>query len=110
MQLAALPGENLTQLLSVEAERLRPQVRELRVATFGREQPRSATALLARLGEDELAPVGEREPEHRRLRRLRPGSVIPQPAGAHQVDPEDELAVLGGEEEVLAAPPGTRER
>ena len=61
-----------------------------------------APLLRAGLGEHELAAVLEAEPEHRRLRRLRPGREVAQPPGAHQVDAQDELAVLGGEEQVLA--------
>ena len=55
----------------VDVERVRPEVRELRLERVGREQPDAGALLLARLGEDELAAVREAEPERRRLRALR---------------------------------------
>ena len=102
MELAPLAAEDLAEPLGAEAERLGPEVRELRLEPLRREQPDAGALLLARLGEHQLAAVREREPEHRRLRRLRPGRVVAQPPGAHQVHAEDELAVLGREEQVLA--------
>jgi hypothetical protein len=65
--------------------------------------------LRAALGEDQLAAVLEAEPERRRLRPLRPGLEEADATGAHQVDVQDELAVVRGEEEVLATPPSSRE-
>ena len=63
-----------------------------------------ARFFLPGLGEDELAAVREAEPEHRRLRALGARGEVAEPPGAHQVHAQDELAVLGREEQVLAAP------
>ena len=81
---------------------------ELGFERVRRQQPHARALLLAGFGQHELAAVREHEPEHRRLRGLRAGRVIAQPAGAHQVDAEHELAVDGREEEVLA--PAARPR
>ena len=105
VELPPLAAEDLGEPLRAEAERVRAEVGELRLEPLGREQPDARAPLLARLGEHELAAVGEREAEHRRLRRLRAGRVVAEPAGAHQVDAEHELAVGGREEQVLAAAP-----
>ena len=50
--------------------------------------------------------VGEPEAERRRLRALLAGAEVAKAAGGHQVDEQDELAVLGREEEPLRAPLG----
>ena len=54
-------------------------------------------------------PPEKREPEHRALRPFRSRLQVADPARAHQVHAQDELAVLGREEQVLRAPLGTRE-
>ena len=110
MELAALAREDLREALRTEAERVRAEMRELGLEALRREEPDARALLLAGLGEHELAAVREREPEHRRLRCLRPGCVVAQPAGAHQVDAENELTVRRREEEVLAAAACARER
>jgi hypothetical protein len=65
--------------------------------------------LRAALGEDQLAAVLQPQPEGRCLRPLRAGLEETDAAGAHQMDVEDELTVVGGEEEVLAAAARARE-
>ncbi len=47
-------GEDLAQALRAEAERLRAEVRELRLGRLGREQPDAGALLRAGLGEHEL--------------------------------------------------------
>src|SRR5207302_6560081 len=86
-----------------DAERVGPEVPDLRLRSLGREQP-DAGALSPRvLGEHEPRAAGELERERRCLRALLAGLQELQPAGGHQVDDEDELAVLGREEQALAA-------
>src|SRR5581483_4228314 len=104
VQLTPLAGQDAGKLAGGEPERVWTEVRELRLERGGGEEPDAGALPLARLREHELASVLEREPEHRRLRPLGPGSEVAQPPSAHQVHPQDELAVLGGEDEVLAAP------
>ena len=87
-----------------QIERLQEAVaRELGFRLRGGLEPDARPLLRATLGEDELA-VLEAEPERRCLRALRAGREEPDPASAHQVNPELELPVLGGEEEPLATP------
>ncbi len=69
-----------------------------------RHEPDAGAFLLAGLGEDELAAPAEPDAEHRRLRPLRAGLEVAQPARAHEVNPEDEIVALDGEQEVLPAP------
>ena len=107
VELAPLAAEDAAERFRPEAERVRAEVSELRLERRGREQPDSGAPLLAGFGQHELAAVLEGEAEHGRLRRLRPGRVVPEPARAHQVHPEHELAVLGREEQVLPTPAGT---
>ena len=110
MKLAALAAEDLAKPLCAEPECVGAEVGELGLEPFRGEQPHAGPPFLSSFGEDELAAVGEREPEHRRLRRLRAGRVVAQPPGAHQVHAEDELAVHGREEQVLASAARARER
>ena len=84
-------------------------MREVGVELLGRRQPDTGALLLARLGQDELVPSDEPEPEHRRLRALRACGQEAEAPRAHQVDAQHELVVLGGEEQVLAAPASARE-
>ena len=110
MELATLTVEDRAEPLRSEVERVWPEMCELGLEALGREEPDAGALLLASFGQHQLAAVLEREPEHRRLRRLRAGSVVAQPPRAHQVDTKDEPAVLGREEQVLAAAARTRER
>src|SRR4029077_10360005 len=71
---------------------------------IGAKQPYAGPALRARLGQHELAAVGEAQPEDRCLRSLLAGLQVAQPSRAHQVHVEDELAVVGREDEPLRAP------
>ena len=52
-------AEDLGEPLRPEVERVRAEVRELRLELLGREQPDARALLLAGLGEHELAAVGE---------------------------------------------------
>ena len=83
---------------------------QLGLERLGVEEPDLGALLGPALGEHERAAVLEREAKGGRLRLLRAGLVEAQPPGAHQMDVEDELAVLGREEEVLAAAAGARQR
>jgi hypothetical protein len=84
-------------------------VRELGFELVGPVDAHPGALLRAALGEDQLAAVLEAEPERGRLGPFRPGLEEANPTGAHQVDVQDELAVVRGEEEVLATPPSARE-
>src|SRR6266571_8804381 len=103
VQASRLAVDDLAEPLGPEAERLRSEVRELGLRRLGREEPDAGALLLSALREDELSAAGELEPERRRLRRLPAGRDVAEPARGHQVDEEDELAVLGREEETFAA-------
>jgi hypothetical protein len=80
-------------------------VSQLGLCLLGRLQPDPGALLGASLGQDELASVLEAQAEGRHLRALFPRRLMPDPAGAHQVDPQLQLAVLRREEEPLAAAP-----
>ena len=81
------------QRLGVELVGLGAEVRELGGELVRAQQPDPGAFLLACLGQHELAAVGEAEAEHRRLRALGAGREVPDPAGAHQVHHQHELAV-----------------
>src|SRR4051794_35751562 len=68
------------------------------------EEPHPSALLLGVLREDELRAALELERERRRLRRLVPGLQELQAARGHEVDHEDQLAVVGREEKPLTAP------
>ena len=108
VELPVVAREDLAEPGDVEPECVRPEVGQIGVGLLRRLEPDAGALLLSGLGEDELASVLEAQPEHRRLRAFFPGEVA-QPAGAHQVDAELELAVRRREEELFAAPPGTLE-
>ena len=61
--------------------------------------------LRAGLGEDELRAALELEPERRRLRAFLAGAQVLRRPGGHQVDEQNELAVVGGKQKPLRAPP-----
>src|SRR5437660_222737 len=84
-------------------------MRELRLGLLGREEPDAGALLRARLGEDELAAALEAQPERGRLRAFLPRTQVAHTARGHQVDLQDELAVVGREEEVFAAALGAFE-
>ena len=109
MQAARVGGEDLRELLRAEAVRLRAEVRELLLDRLGGVETHLGALLRAGLGEDERAPVFEGKPESRRLRLLVAVAQVAEPARAHQVDMEDELPVVGREEDVLRPPLGSRE-
>ena len=110
VELTPLAPQDLPERGCVELERVGAEVRELGLERVGRQEPDARALLLPGLGEHELAAVRERDPEHRLRRPLLAGREVPEPARAHQVHAEDELAVVGGKEEVLAAPARARER
>ena len=103
MELPALASENLREPGRVEVERVRPEVAEVLVELRGCDEPHARPFLLPGLGQHELAAVREPRPEHRRLRSLCTGREVAQPAGAHEVDAEDEIVAIEWEEEVLPA-------
>src|SRR4051812_17921139 len=109
MQSPRLAVDDLAEPLRPEAERLRPEVRELGLGRLGREQPDAGALLPCVLREDELRAALELDRERRRLR----ASLAPleefEPPRRHQVDEEHEPAVVGREEEALAAPLGAAE-
>ena len=105
VQPARVGPQDLAESLRSQAERVRPEVRELRLQFVRAVEAHLRTLLRPCLGQDDRATALEREPEGRRLRALGAWLEVAHASGAHQVDVEDELAVVGGEEEVLPAPP-----
>ena len=89
--------------LRADPERLRAEMGELLVGLLRGEQPDAGALLRACLGEHELAAALEAEPERGRLRALLAGAQVAQAAGGHQVHHQHELAVVGLEQEPLAA-------
>jgi hypothetical protein len=79
-------------------------VRQLRGRLLGCQQPDTGGLLLARLRQHELGAALEAKAERRGLRALLACLQVAQPAGGHQVDEQDELAVLRREEQPLGAP------
>ena len=101
--------DDLAEPLGVEAERLGAEMLELGLRRLGRQQP-DAGALLPRvLGEDELRAALETRARTRASSGLLAGLQELEPARGHQVDEQHELAVVGGEEQPLAAPLGAAE-
>ena len=91
------------QPLDAEPERLRAEVRELVLRLLGRQQPDAGALLRAGLGEHELPAALEAKAEGGRLRAFLAGAEVAHAAGGHEVDHQHELAVVGLEEEPLAA-------
>ncbi len=107
VELPALALEDLGERRRVELERVGPEV--------ARDRPRSASGVTSHTParfflpasvSTSSAPPSKRSAEHRRLRLLRARREEAQPPGAHQVDAQDEVVAVDGEEEVLAAPLG----
>ena len=109
VQPARVRGEDLPEPDGAEAERIGAEVCQVGLQDVRLVEPDAGLLARARLGEDEGAPVREGKPE-RGLRGLLPaGPDVAEPSGGHQVHVENELAVVGGEEQVLAAPARARE-
>ena len=109
VEAARVGSEDLRELLVRQAVRLRPEVGELLLDRRGGVEADLGAFLRSGFGEDERAPVLELEPERWRLGLLVAVAQVAEPACAHQVDVEDELPVLGREEEVLRPALGARE-
>ena len=109
MQPARLVGADLLQRVRPEAERLWAEVGQLRLGRLRREQPDSRPLLRSGLRQDEPRATFEDELERGRLRPLLARPEVPQPAGGHQVHEQDELPVVGREEQALGPPPGALE-
>ncbi len=109
VQPARVGAEDLAELARAQAIRLRPDVRQLLLDRLRRVEPDLGALLRAGLGEDERAAVIEGQAEGRRLRLLVAVTQEAKPPRAHEVDMQDELAVLGRQEDVLRAPLGTGE-
>src|SRR3954468_216201 len=103
MQPARVALQDLLQLRRVELVCLRAEMLELGRGLLGRVEPDTRLLAARVLGEDELGAADELERERRLLRRALAGGQELQPTGRHQVDEQDELAVLRGKEEALAA-------
>src|SRR5262249_10281604 len=101
--------EDLAEVLRVEAEGFGAEMFDLCARLLGREQPDAGAFLLGVLREDELRAARELERERRRLRALLSGLEELEAAGGHEVHEQHELAVVGGEEEPLAAAFGALE-
>ncbi len=101
--------EDAGEPFAFETERLRPEMCELGLSLFRRQEPDAGALLRAGLGEDELRPSLEPQAEGRQLRAILRRSEVAKAAGAHQVHQEHELAVLGREEQALAAAMGAGE-
>ena len=109
VELAPLAAEDLSQRRCVDVERVGTEVCELGVELRGCQEPHAGALLLARLGEEQLAAVREADLEHRLRRPFLARGQVAEPPGAHEVHPEDELAVGRREEEVLPAPAASLE-
>src|SRR5580765_4605386 len=103
MQAPRLFGADRAERLRAEAERLRPEMRELRLGRLGREQPDTRALLRAGLGEDELPTALELEPKRRDLGPFLAGPQVAKTTRGHQVDEHDELAVIGRKQQPLGA-------
>ena len=104
VQPARFAGEDLAEPLRAEPERLRPEVRELGLGRLGREQPDSGALLRAGLGEHELGAALEARRNAGVFGPFSPARRYRRRPARHQVDEQDELAVLGREEQPLRAP------
>src|SRR5207244_6300484 len=109
VQAARLLGADLAQPPRAQAERLRAEVSELLLGRLGRQEPDACALLRPRLGEDEARAALEDELEGRLLWPSLAEAQEAEPPGGHEVDEQDELAVVGREEEALGAPARTRE-
>ena len=109
VQAPGFAARDLAELVRGDLGGLRAEVGQLRVELVRSVHADTGALLRASLREDQLAAVLEAQPERRRLRPLRARLQEADAPGAHQVDMEDELAVVGGEEEVLAPPAGSCE-
>ena len=101
---ARLARADLRQPLGADPVGLRPEVRELVLGLFRRQQPDARPLLRPRLGENEQRPALELEPERRRLRSLLARPEELEAPCRHEVEKDDELAVLGRHQEPLRAP------
>src|SRR4029077_18597804 len=99
-----LAADDLAEPLMPDPARLRAEVRELGLGRLRREQPDACPLLPRVLGEDELRAIPELEGERRCLGAFLAGPEGLEPPCGHQVDEDQELAVVGGEEKALAAP------
>jgi hypothetical protein len=106
---ARLTAEDDGELVGADPERLGAEVIQLARRALGREEPDARSLLPGVLGEDELRAAPELEDECGRLRRLLARLQELEPSGRHQMNEKDELAVLGREEESLAASVRARE-
>ena len=84
-------------------------MRELRLGGLGGQQPDSGAFLRAGLGQHEVAATLEAESERGLLRAVLARDQVPNAPGRHQVDQQDELPVLGGEQQPLGPPLRARE-
>jgi hypothetical protein len=109
VQSARLLGADRSECVRAEAERLGPEVRELRVGGLRRQQPHARALLRPCLGEHELGAALELEPERGRLRPLLARPQVAEATRGHQVHEQDELAVLGREHEPFRPPTSARE-
>ena len=82
-------------------------MRELGLRLLGRQEPDPGPLLLAGLGQHELRAALEAQAESGRLRPFLSRLQIAQAPGRHQVDEQDELAVLGREEQPFRATLGS---
>ena len=82
VQPARLRRADLPERVSAEAERLRAEVRELRLGGLRRQQPHAGALLRPRLGQDESRAAFERELEGRDLRPLLAGTQVAEPPRA----------------------------
>src|SRR5882672_1688162 len=109
MEPPRLRGQDLAERVGAEAERLRPKVGQLLLGRLRREQPDACPFLRAGLGEHELGPALEAKAKGRCLRPFFAGSEVAKAPCRHQMDEQDELAVLGRKEQPLASSGGTLE-
>src|SRR5215211_1074466 len=109
VQAARVAGEDRAQPLRPEPERIGPQVLDLRLGSLRRQEPRPGPFLRPALGHHESPAALEFHLERRRLRPLLARREVLDPPRAHHVEQQDELPVVGREEQPLPAPHRARE-
>ena len=98
MQAARIAAGDLRQLLVRDLFGLGAEVGQLGLQLLGPVDTHAGALLRPALREDQLAAVLQAKPESRRLWALRSRLEEADASGAHQVDVQDELAVVGGED------------